>query len=386
MLDEAQAATRAEWVKEDERADLIRRQTELIQSGWQGAASEGALGATQPLVTSALIGAVRLGQAQDLLDRQSGSFHQAKNSVRPVPPQPPEMDILDALSPFSDYDQQLKDYQTDALHNIDVFRGYDSASEVNQTAMPTEYTTITQSGGDISVANDDEPRSGDGTHLDSTDDEQPRRAGGPPRGGADTGPVSGPPTGGTDTSPVSRPPTGGTDTSPFGGPPPGRPLVGTPPPTGPRQPQQTTPNDFVSPQSNPIPAALPGPSSSGGVSGPPAGGFYADSYGPRGVGTGSGPGSRGFGPGVRERGLGAGPGTGAIATEEAAARRVGAVAATRSGGGGMMGAPVGAGRGRSDDDEEHKRKVLIEADAEGLFGSDELTAPQVIGDDEYEDD
>jgi hypothetical protein len=50
-----------------------------------------------------------------------------------------------------------------------------------------------------------------------------------------------------------------------------------------------------------------------------------------------------------------------------------------------MGAPVGAGRGKGDEDEEHQRKVLIEADAEGTFGSDVLTAPQVIGDDEYED-
>jgi hypothetical protein len=50
----------------------------------------------------------------------------------------------------------------------------------------------------------------------------------------------------------------------------------------------------------------------------------------------------------------------------------------------MGGAPIGGGRGKGDEDEEHKRKVLIEADAEGVFGSDVLTAPQVIGDDEYE--
>jgi hypothetical protein len=51
-----------------------------------------------------------------------------------------------------------------------------------------------------------------------------------------------------------------------------------------------------------------------------------------------------------------------------------------------MGAPVGAGRGKDDEEKEHQRKVLIEPDAEGTFGSDVLTAPQVIGDDEYEDD
>jgi hypothetical protein len=46
---------------------------------------------------------------------------------------------------------------------------------------------------------------------------------------------------------------------------------------------------------------------------------------------------------------------------------------------------MGAGRGKDDEDAEHKRKVLIEADAEEAFGSDVLTAPAVIGDDEYED-
>lgn len=50
-----------------------------------------------------------------------------------------------------------------------------------------------------------------------------------------------------------------------------------------------------------------------------------------------------------------------------------------------MGAPMGGGRGKDDEDTEHQRKVLIEADAEAVFGSDVLTAPQVIGDDEYED-
>jgi hypothetical protein len=50
-----------------------------------------------------------------------------------------------------------------------------------------------------------------------------------------------------------------------------------------------------------------------------------------------------------------------------------------------MGAPLGGGRGKDDEDAEHERKVLIEADSEETFGSDVLTAPPVIGDDEYED-
>jgi hypothetical protein len=50
----------------------------------------------------------------------------------------------------------------------------------------------------------------------------------------------------------------------------------------------------------------------------------------------------------------------------------------------MMGGPAG-GRRDQEEDQEHTRKVLIETDAESVFGSEVLTAPQVIGDDEYED-
>jgi hypothetical protein len=52
---------------------------------------------------------------------------------------------------------------------------------------------------------------------------------------------------------------------------------------------------------------------------------------------------------------------------------------------GSMGAMGGGGRGQGEDDAEHERKYLVEEDGENVFGSDALTAPQVIGDDEYED-
>jgi hypothetical protein len=83
------------------------------------------------------------------------------------------------------------------------------------------------------------------------------------------------------------------------------------------------------------------------------------------------------------RGPGGAVGAGALAAEENAVRR-GAAAAAR-GGAGPIGAPLGAGRGKGDEDAEHERKVLIEVDSEATFGSDVLTAPPVIGDDEDED-
>lgn len=377
-LDEAQAAARAEWTKEDGRAELIRKQAELIRSGWQGSAADGAFGAAQPLAKSALDGTDKLSSAEDLLDRQSGSFHRAANSVKPVPQEPPKLDMLQAMVAFSDYEKDVKSYQADAQHNIEVFRGYDHASEYNETNIPKQYTIVSHSGGNISVTQDDGQRDDTGTHIDSVEYQQPQ-----PRNGGESGTPSGP--GSPGSTPAGGSPAGG---SPVNGPGPGSQL-----------PQQTSPSDFVPPSTNtptPLPPATGQPAPTGfapGGFGPglPVGGYSSGGPGARGGGFGpgsGGPGSSGRGaPGAGARGLGAGSGVGALAAEEqAAARRAAAAAAARGGSGAMGGAPVGAGRGKGDEDEEHQRKVLIEIDAEGVFGSDILTAPQVIGDDEYEDD
>jgi hypothetical protein len=375
-LDVVQQSVHAIWRDEAERAALIHIQAMLIESAWQGAAGEGAAGAAQPLAASALAGADLLEQAQDLMDRQSGSFNRAKNDVVPVPPEPPKPDLLDVRVAFTDYEKSLTAYQADAQHNIDVFSNYDGASDYNETRMPASYSTSAHSGGTINVVPDAGQRGDTGDFIEVADYEPPR---GEPRSSGERVQVDGPPRGGPTSGPVS------SDSQP---------------------PQQTAPSDFVTPSGNPPNSPLPTPpqpgSTGGFATGLPVGGFtgggpvgsggpgarggvYGGSGGP---GTG-GPGSAGRGPGVGMRGgmLGAGPGVGALAAEEAAAQRAAAAAAARGAGSGMVGgAPVGAGRGKNDEDEDHKRKVLIEADAEGLFGSDVLTAPEVIGDDEYEDD
>jgi hypothetical protein len=378
LLDDAQAATRQEWQLEDGRADLIRKQGELIRGGWQGSASEGAFGAAQPLAESALHGADALSRAEDLLDRQSGSYHRAANSVKPMPSEPPQMDINDTMLPFADYDKHVTTYQSDAQHNIEVYRGYDGASEYNQTNMPAAYSTVNHAGGNISVTASDSQPDDAGDHIDSTDYVQPPGNSEPLGERRDPGgrPGDGPPT--------------------------------NEPAPDPRQPQQTNPSEFV-PPSIVTPGNLPstaqpaptGPTPGGMVAGLPVGGFTGSgpgggtggpgarggTYGGPGGPGGRGPGGGGPGSGPRSGVPGAGPGVGAIAAaEEAAARRAAAAAAVRGAGPGVMGGAPVAGRGKGDDDDEHQRKVLIEIDAEGTFGSDALTAPQVIGDDAYEDD
>lgn len=84
-----------------------------------------------------------------------------------------------------------------------------------------------------------------------------------------------------------------------------------------------------------------------------------------------GRGPAGFGPG------GMGPG-GALAAAEGAAMRGGPAGAR---GGGVPGGMVPPGRrGEGDDDSEHQRaSYLVEGDPDAVFGTDEPTAPPVIG-------
>jgi hypothetical protein len=111
-----------------------------------------------------------------------------------------------------------------------------------------------------------------------------------------------------------------------------------------------------------------------------------------GSGSGSGlGGARGFGPGGTGAGGdssssagGARSAAGAAAAEESAMGR--GVAGARGiggepGSGGAPGGGMGGGRGqRGKDDEEHKRaSFLVEADPDSIFGTDERTAPPVIG-------
>jgi hypothetical protein len=372
-LDDAQDATRAEWRLEEHRSEMIRKQGALVQGGWQGAASEGAFGAVQPLAISAVAGADLLSRAEDLLDRQSGSFHRAANSLKPVPAEPPKLDITDPMLPFTDYEKQVTSYQADAQHNMDVYAVYDGASEYNEKHAPT-YTTVDQTDMNVSVTpGDTQP----GDFIEVPDEGQPP--------GRDSGPYDG-----------RRDPGSG----PGGGPPVGAPPFGGPPNPGPdvRQPEeQTSPSDFTprpsGPAGHPMPTGqTPNSPVSGGFT--PSGGFTGGlgttggpGGGPRGTYSGNpgpGPGSRG--PAGTRAPFGPGSAGGPLAAEEAAAQRAAAAAARGTNPGTMGATPVGAGRGKGDEDEEHRRKYLIETDAEGVFGSDVLTAPQVIGDDEYEDD
>ncbi|WP_157440386.1 hypothetical protein [Actinokineospora inagensis] len=114
----------------------------------------------------------------------------------------------------------------------------------------------------------------------------------------------------------------------------------------------------------------------GGFGSGTGGGFGGGNSTGGGGGTGGGTGA------LSGRGLGAGmgAGAGALAAEQAAFGRGGAAGAGGRGSSGMGGMGGGGSRGQGGEDEEHQRpSYLVEADPDDVFGTDEMTAPPVIG-------
>ena len=133
------------------------------------------------------------------------------------------------------------------------------------------------------------------------------------------------------------------------------------------------------------PGYLPGtPFVPNGPGFPPVGGYQGTGFPLPGFGIGRG---GDFGPGGPAGGT-SGPGAPVPGPGGA---RAGAVGEHGTGGGrgagmtsrsaaGLGGVPIGGARADGEDDGEHRRPAyLVEPDAESLFGSDELTAPPVIG-------
>lgn len=222
--------------------------------------------------------------------------------------------------------------------------------------------------------------------------------GGSGSGGGPGGGVPGLPGGPGGTDPSAG--GGGPNPGPGGGPPlPGGPGPGGlgPGPGGNQNPGGGPPLPFG-------PGVLPGPDGErgGGRGFGPGTGPGTRGFGPGGgfgtgggLGSGGGPGS-GFGSGSGAGGAGGGSGAGGLAARgggmggaglgpgggalaaESAAMRGGAVGAAGRGGIGMGAVP--GGRGRGEEDEEHQRpSFLVEGDPDAVFGTDEMTAPPVIG-------
>ncbi len=369
-----------------ERAQAIKKIQERMEGAWTGDAGSAATAGAGPLATALQDSAVNMERTFESVTNQAQAWHQAANSVEPVPPVPEKpswWDNVTSLGGASDtYEQQLGKHAAAAARNVQVMSAYEAETASNQN-FPRSYTTLSSAGGSITI---DSGTASSGVINVGSSSVPDVRGGGM---SATSGPgVS------TGAAPVVS----------------GVPSVGRPGPGGMGS-HSPTPISPVGPGAPP-----PTPVAGGGPVGtPPAGDTRRNpgrSANPR---TGTGPGRGGAGERAGSRLYGPRPGGGSASTSGGAAGRLGDATAAKggalgaprvtgtgavpgaaptggapagtAGGAGARGAgmaPMGAaggGRGQGDEDKEHQRASYLQENDpdEAFIGDLGKTAPPVIG-------
>lgn len=367
----ATAASQLQSVHSD-RVSQIAALNQEMDAAWQGSSGQAAQAGAHPLETWLNDSAQNLGASSQYIGQQAQDFSVVSQKVQPLPENPPSMGFLDHFNPWSDKDSEIDDYNRKGQQNVDAFNAYYQASSQNAAGMP-QYSAWT---GNPLSDGPGQPGSGVGSGVGGGG----AGGGGGIGGGGGSG-VGDLPRFSTSTPSTHSPSTGGGadgsgglgsggSTPPLSPAPPGYPPTGL--------------NDNTSAAGYPSPSTDFsggfGPGSGGfGPGGGGAGGSGVGGVG--GVGGGAGFGAVGaFGPGAGgslSAGASTGAGSGAGGGSGGGTRAGAAGAAGRSGTSGMGG--MHGGRGEGSENEEHETKYLVGEDPNDLFGTDELTAPPVIG-------
>jgi hypothetical protein len=387
----------------NERVDQITRLAASMEECWTGNASGAAQRGAAPLAVAHGSAAAEMITATNLLERQAGSFHDARTNVVKVPNPPNEPSTIKKILTLGgaqdNYEDKVQASNAAAQRNVATMSNWASASSYNSTKMPTDYGTIDPNAMTVrvkeeraiienwppphpewppkpkekKVGGDDDKNvvgTGDGKDKVGIDDKTVR----PPQE------LQGRPIG-IDNELI--PPPSNDDWRNIE---PDKPDT-TKPPLGGGKDDLTRPEDYTPPDK---PGDRPGWNGTGGVGSQSSSGQGSSSgtgfgplagFGGSGSGAGSGSGSGRFGSGS---GSGSGSGTGsasgsggekslggrgtgsASGAAEAmgrggAAGARGAGAGGRSGTGGMPGMAPGQ-KGQGDEDEEHQRKYIVEDD------------------------
>jgi hypothetical protein len=395
-----------------ERADSIMKLTTRMESSWQGDASGAAQRGAAPLAVEHLLASKEIDQTRDAMSDQVNAFTTAKANVIKVPPTPSKPGFFDnvlSLGGANDsYEAKMAQVNAANDTNLAAMTAYDSQSSSARSGMPDFASNLKDDKAAIGIEEPTPPPPPVGvkpppntTKPTRTGQNNPSGTSNPPgthnqqfvaqNGPHQTGGTDGPGSTETTTTQVTTPGgvPGGTDrpgSFPGG---PGRPGF----PGGPLGPGGTGggPGGPFGPGGPGGPFGPAGPFGPGGSGGPGSAGARGfgpggSGFGPGGSGSGTGgPGGSGAGGAGSGSGSGAGgrggfgPGAGAAAAEGAAGRGGGGLGGGGRGGAGGMG--MGGGRGQGgDDDAEHERPTyLVEPDPHDTFGTDEITAPPVIG-------
>lgn len=391
-ISEGQAAATRLKAGYQDRLTTIDNLSKEMDAAWTGKSAEAAQqSGAHPLRTWMDDSGKKLVDSDKYLGEQNTAFTTVKAKVQQVPKDPPKNNLLNSVTPWTtDTDRSIRDYNQKGQANVDAFNEYFKASSENGKQMPT-YNKMDGQKSNIGVDGGGKGKDKDG---DGQDDGS---TGIPP--GSSVPPGSSMPPGGIPSVPGPNMPGAGMPGANMpGSNMPGANMPGSNMPGSNMPGGQYNPNipgsDYKPPSWNDgtsasgfTPPKIPGaggfgPGSGGGGGGgfggtdiPGAGGFGPDGggFGPGG-GSASGaaiPGSGASGAGAAGRG-GMGPGG------------AGGAGAGRGGMGGMMGGGMGGmgaggAKGQGGGDEERSSKYLVGDDPNDIFGTDELTAPPVIG-------
>lgn len=365
----------------DLRKESITKLTGTMEAAWQGDAAGAAQRGAAPLAVEHGRARIEMSTAQSTLGAQYDAFSAAQNAVTEIPPTPDKPNIWENFVSGGDagrtYENKMDTVNAANENNVAVMTAYEEVTDGNTTAMPTSYGGITPDYSAVGVLPPKPPPPPPGwvppEQTNGNDGNQ----------NTTTNPYSNPnDTNSTNPNQTQNPtgrdpnnlPPRGTDPSDVRPPQPVDPGRNYPPGQGPGQNNQHMPG-LMPPGPNTFGPNSGGQRGGGGFGPGRAGG--GGGFGPGGSGGAGGPGS---GTGGRGPGAGFGPG-GAAAAESAPAR--GGIGAGGRGGMGMggMGGMGAGGRGQNgEDDAEHERpSFLVEPDPHDTFGTDEVTAPPVIG-------
>lgn len=397
--------------QDDLNTQIIQLNSKMA-SGWSGEASEAAMSGAVPLANAAQDATNSLATHQDVLSSQAEAFTTARNSLNNVPSQMPNNTMNDVLAAFGDngpLDSQITQYASSSEHNVQVYQTYSQTSTLTADTMPQSYGQIPLSNATITVVPPSSTSGGGGyagmnsvglvaggTEAERQEALARLRQAPGANGtlGSEEDSVSGSPIGTIDV-----PPNGQANIHMPGGPNDvnlntnQEDWMPTPSPTlNDEFPPEITTGPGGSNNNNEEQEKLNNPFNtnfSGNLNNPGGG------FGPGGVGpAGGGGGAQNAINSLRGGATGTGGATSDITNSSRSAAGMASQASEESmlgGGGGLgptgapgeeggMGGMGGGMGGRREEDKEHKSaQYLQENDPDALFGTDEMTAPPVIG-------
>jgi hypothetical protein len=356
--------------------DETRQHMTTLESAWTGGGADAAHEKLQQATSPVAASSEAMTTNASTISGQMEVFTTLKNSLHTdVTDNPPQKSTWDNLTPWdTDTEDAINANNAKVQQNLDAYNSYTQASQSYAPQLKTDYGQVTDlSGNTFQIQQPATPsKSGsDGTQNTVGGSAYSNGSSAYSNSGASAASI---PRKSTSSSGLSS--TTGTNTTSGS-------LSGSLDDT-------TIAAGYTSPGSG---GSSYSPTGSGGTSDYSSGGFGplgGAGFGPMGGGgSGSGSSAGGYGSGSGSS-TGAGSGTlsggkatGGVAGESGVtgAKAGAASAAGAAGRGGTSGMGAGrGGKGEGGEDAEHQRpSYLVEADPDSLFGTNEKTAPPVIG-------